>query len=125
MIVLDSSALMAYFRRERGAEIVASVLAEGAISTVNLAEILSKAVELGEDAAAILRDIRALGVVIIPFDEEQALRAALLRRITTPRGLSIGDRACLALALLNDCDALTGDREWSGLPHGAKVRLIR
>ena len=47
MIVLDSSALMAYFRRERGAEFVASVLAEGAVSTVNLAEILSKAVERG------------------------------------------------------------------------------
>src|ERR1700722_1824490 len=105
---------MAYFRRERGAEIVASVLVEGAVSTVNLAEILSKAVERGEDATAIHRDIRALGVVVIPFDEEQALRAALLRRITTPKGLSLGDRVCLAVALLNDCEALTGDREWGG-----------
>jgi PIN domain nuclease of toxin-antitoxin system len=125
VIVLDASALLAYFRRERGSDIVASVLAESIVSTVNLAEVLSKAVERGEDAAAIHRDIRALGVVIVPFDEEQALRAALLRRITTPKGLSLGDRTCLALALLNDCEALTSDTKWSGLPHGAKVRQIR
>ena len=125
VIVLDSSALLAYFRRERGADIVASVLTQSTISIVNLAEVLSKAVERGQDPKAMHTDIRALGIAVAPFDKEQALRAAFLRRLTTQKGLSLGDRVCLALALVNNCEVLTGEHVWIGLPHGAKVTLIR
>ena len=41
------------------------------------------------------------------------------------RGLSLGDRACLALALKLNLPALTTDRIWENLNLSVQVQVIR
>lgn len=125
LIVLDSSALLAVLRNEAGADIVIAALPESEMSSVNVAEVLSKAVERGGDEKAALRDIRSMGIKIVAYDEELALKTAQLRSITSPRGLSLGDRACLALAASRNCPAMTAERQWKGLAHGVEIALVR
>ncbi len=44
---------------------------------------------------------------------------------TQPLGLSLGDRACLALALGRQIPAVTADRTWARLKIGVPVQVIR
>jgi len=125
VIVLDASALIALFNNEPGADVVKAKLSSAAISIVNVAEVLSKFVERGNAPERTLADIHALGIAIYPLDEEQSLIAAQMRRITISRGLSLGDRCCLALATVRKCETMTADRAWPALGHGVKVTLIR
>jgi ribonuclease VapC len=129
--VLDASALLAYLRSEAGAEIVADELSDGAvISTVNLAEVLSRATDSGADPvqeAQRLTDCGVLGsaVTVEPFTEADAIEAARLRPLTRPAGLSLGARACLALAHRLGARALTADGSWANVAHGVQVQQIR
>jgi PIN domain nuclease of toxin-antitoxin system len=125
VIILDASALLALLNFEPGAEIVRSALPDVAISIVNLAEVLTKGVERGAQVDRAMEQVRALGIPVEPFDEAQAMIAAELRRLTVRGGLSIGDRACLALATVKNAEVLTTDRVWKSLPHGVNVTLIR
>jgi ribonuclease VapC len=130
-VVLDASALLAYLQGETGSDLVATALTQGtAISAVNWAEVLSKLSERGkppQDVAAQLRDLGLLGqaIQIYPVDEELALTIAELLPKTRSMGLSLGDRACLALALKLNLPALTADKIWSNVDVGVAVRLIR
>ncbi len=124
--VVDASAVIAFVRREPGAAVVAQALAAGvAISTVNLTEIVSKLSELGRPEDEIRRVIDGLGLDVIPFDEEQAFRAGALRTATRSAGLSLGDRACLALAEQLGVPALTTDRSWQQVQLGIDIHLVR
>ena len=130
--VLDASALLAYLLGETGAELVEEALASGAIiSTANWAEVLSKLVdETGADVDTVLRTLRERGLVgglltIVPLSEEDAAAIARLRPVTRHAGLSLGDRAALALALRLDVPILTADRAWSQLSLAISIRLIR
>jgi ribonuclease VapC len=123
--VLDASAVLAYFNGEPGVDVVTRALPGAVMSIVNVAEVLTKTVEQGNTAEQALAGIQNLGIAIAPFDEEQAVRAANLRRQTVSRGLSIGDRACLALASVLKQDVLTADRAWAGLSLPVQVVLIR
>ena len=129
-LVLDSSALLAYLRAEPGGDHVGVALKQStAITAVNWAEVLSKLVDFGYDASAAgerFRD-RGLGsaITIWPFDERFARVVASLRDQTRPFGLSLGDRACLALALLLKVPILTADRKWSQLKIRVALRFIR
>jgi ribonuclease VapC len=129
--VLDASALLAYLQGEAGADNVATSLTQGtAMSAVNWAEVLSKLFERGklpQVVTAQLRDLGLLGqaIKIYPIDEVLALVIAELLPQTRSMGLSLGDRACLALALTLDLPALTADRAWSKVNAGVSVRLIR
>jgi PIN domain nuclease of toxin-antitoxin system len=125
VIVLDASAVIALLNNEPGADVVKANLAGSAISIVNVTEVLSKFVERGKAPEGVLDDIRALGIVVYSLDEQQSLIAAQLRRITVVRGLSLGDRVCLALATVQSCEVLTAERAWAGLPHGVPVKQIR
>jgi len=69
--------------------------------------------------------VEGLGVTIVPFGAEDAELAAQLRSSTQILGLSLADRACLALAARTDLPALTADRAWAGLDVGIRVRLFR
>jgi PIN domain nuclease of toxin-antitoxin system len=123
--VLDASALLAVFQAERGAERVTECLATSCISAVNLAEVAAKLAERGVPDDAIRESIADLDLDVRPFDGEQALRTGELRPRTRALGLSLGDRACLALAASLDAVALTAERAWQHNAVGVSVELIR
>lgn len=121
--MLDASAILALLHGERGQDKVAEVITDAAVSAVNLAEVVGKLVERGGSEAAIRRALGKFSLSIVPFDDMQAYRAGLLK--TQGRGLSLGDRACLALAISMGLPAYTADRTWANLKLGTKVVLIR
>ena len=129
--VLDASALMAVLHAEKGASIVIEAIGEGAaVSVVNWAEVLSKLAEAGKDpevAAAELR--RAEGsrraLSIEPLTAADCVAVARLRPVTRRQGLSLADRACLALAERLDVPAVTADRKWLEADVAAEIQLIR
>jgi len=124
--VLDASALLAYLHDEPGADRVREALSHDAlISAVNLAETLAKLGDEGHDPEEVLDRIGVLPFDVVPFDEGHALDSALLRARTATAGLSLGDRACLALARRLGRTVLTTDRAWSGLVPGLEVEVIR
>jgi PIN domain nuclease of toxin-antitoxin system len=108
---------LALVQGESGAEVVAEALkATAAVSVVNWAEVLSKVAEVGGDPAALqsaLRDTTFLGGVLVvePLTLEDCAEVARLRPATRALGLSLADRACLALATRLGLPALTTDRD--------------
>ena len=123
--VLDASAVLALLANERGAEQVQAALGSAVMSAVNLAEVLAKLGDRGVTEAE-QRVIRmSLDIEVRTFDEGAAWRASGLRDATKSHGLSIGDRACLALALDEGLPVLTADRVWSKLALGVDVRVLR
>lgn len=129
--VLDASALLAYLRDESGADVVADAIATGAAtSTVNLGEVLSRVADRGGDPARVSRQMTDRGlldgaIAVEPFTSADAVEVARLRPLTRDLGLSLGDRACLALAKRLDTPALTADSAWSRLDPRLEVRQIR
>lgn len=129
--VLDASALLAHLRDEPGADAVAEAIAGGAvISTVNLAEVFSRVADRGEDPAKLAAELTQSGlldgaIAIEPFTAADAVEAGRLRPLTRDAGLSLGDRACLALARRLNAPALTADTDWREVAHGVELRPIR
>ena len=124
-IVLDASALMAVLREEPGAAAVEAVLDHAAISAVNLSEVQAKLVERGTAAELAWSSLVDLDLEVIDFDASQAKVAGDLRSLTRAQGLSLGDRACLALAQALGLPAMTADRAWAGLEVGIEIRTVR
>lgn len=125
MIALDASALLAFLYREKGEERVAEVADEACISAVNLSEVLGRFARDGHDPVAVLGRIESTALEIVTFGTQQATLAAALVPATAAHGLSLGDRACLALAASRGIPALTADRAWAGLDLNIPIRLIR
>jgi len=124
--VLDASAILAVLKRETGTQVVEAAIAEGAaISTVNLAEIVSKLADWGMDGAAIRNTLDNFELDIVDFDAELAYAAGLLRPATRDLGMSLGDRACVSLAQRLEAEALTADRRWADLKVDVPIRLVR
>jgi ribonuclease VapC len=127
-VILDSSALLARLLNEPGRELVAEAIAsDAAMSSVNLAEVMTILVREGLSGADAERALGKLPVTIHPFDGAMALQAGAMVAVTRKFGLSLGDRACLALARREDQPVMTGDRAWAevGLLVGVIVKLIR
>ena len=122
--VLDATALLALLNDKPGAERVAGYLSEAAIGAVNLTEVIGKLAEQGMPEADIHTALAALGLDIVPFDEDLAYRAGVLHPHTKKLGLSLGDRACLALGQQLSRPVLTADRIWSRLKIGVEVVVI-
>lgn len=128
--VIDSSVLIAISKGEPGAEGAMELLLtnECVISSVNLAEVGTKLIDFGLPAHELSRGLSQFSLDAIDFDTEQATACAALRALTREQGLSLGDRACLALAKhLQGC-AVTADRAWGDLDEaavGVRVQLIR
>lgn len=125
MIVLDSSAVLALIFAETGAEAVLSKLPGGAISTVNHGEVLARMVERGQSFAEARKVLGRMQLNLVPFDQSQAERAAELRHSTRRFGLSLGDRACIALAERLGASVMTADRRWAEAPLPVEIELIR
>ncbi|MCC0806659.1 type II toxin-antitoxin system VapC family toxin [Methylobacterium sp. W2] len=126
-IVFDASALLCLLNAEPGCEAVAETLPFAVIGAVNLSEVVAKLAEVGGSEERIGEAIRLLRLPVEAFDVEQAKIAGLLRVETRSLGLSLGDRACLALARRLAATAVTTDRAWAGLPAhlGLSVRIVR
>ena len=123
--VLDASALLALLANEPGADEVEELLDGAAMSTVNLSEVLQKSEQHGIDTEGLEFDLEALGVEFHSFDLTQARATADVWARAPRAGLSLGDRACLALAHSLGGAAVTTDRRWSAAKHGTEVRVIR
>jgi PIN domain nuclease of toxin-antitoxin system len=125
MIVLDASAFIASLAEEKGAEIVDAHLENSFISTVNLTEICTFARGQRMEIYEIEELIKGLSINIIDYDKKQAFLGAKLNEKTKHKGLSLADRACLALALDRDLPVLTADKAWLGLDVGVKIKVVR
>lgn len=124
-VVLDASALLALLNQEEGAERVAPFLADAVISTVNLAEVVTRMALAGMPETAIREALALLPLESVPFDVGQAIEVGLLAPTTRPSGLSLGDRACLILTRRLDATAVTADQAWVNIDAGVAVELIR
>jgi PIN domain nuclease of toxin-antitoxin system len=124
-VVLDASALLALLNSEPGADQVAAALSGATISAVNLSEVVAKLAEAEMSEEAIREAVQGLPMEVVAFDQEQAYEAGLLRPPTRGAGLSLGDRACLALARRLALPSLTADRSWEGLGISITVQVIR
>ena len=123
--VLDSSAVLALFNTEPGWPRVAEILTSSALSTVNAAEVFSKLDERGFSYAEIERFNAVLEDHFVAYDADLARRTGTLRASTRKAGLSLGDRACLALAQRLGVPVVTADKAWSKIKIDVKIELIR
>jgi ribonuclease VapC len=124
-VILDSSAVLAFLNHEAGRDRVADALAVSLVSAVNHAEVLEKLVERGRSIEDAVMVTDTLTYEIANVDVLQAFRAAALRAPTRHRGISLGDRFCLALAQEMGLPVLTADRAWQDLGLDVEITLIR
>lgn len=122
MKVLDTSAVLAVLYEEDGAEVARRALPGAAVSLVNVAEIVGDMVLGGGDRAKAESTLRDLDLEWVMPDEDQALRAAAMRPM---KGLSLGDRFCIALAQARSASVVTADQAWKKAGLGVAVELIR
>ncbi len=126
VVVLDSSAYLARLWGEDGSQVVEAFGGNYLIGSVNAAEIFTKIIERGPiDVARAKIRILATSMNIVPFDDRQSMTCAELRISTRHLGLSLGDRACLALAIREKATVVTADRSWAGLDLGIGIKIIR
>lgn len=124
-VAIDASALLALLFGEPGAERVADAIATGAAtSAVNLSEVATVLVRHRQDPDTGLRALRDQ-LAVEPFTDADALLAAKLYPKTSRHGLSLGDRACLALAQRLEATALTAEQVWGELELDIDIELIR
>ena len=123
--VLDSSAVLAYLWNEPGADIVADRLPLSIISAVNMAEVVTKLVDHWVGADGLEETVRQLTSQVEPVSLQTAIAAGRLHAKTRGRGVSLGDRFCLALAEAMALPVYTADRAWLDLGLDLDIRLIR
>lgn len=125
--VLDASALLCLINGEPGAERVAAALPSSVISAVNLAEVATKLNDLGAGVDEALALLAPLHLSVVPLDADVAHATGALRAATRAYGLSLADRACLALAAVRRATALTSDRAWrdAGEATGVQIEMLR
>ncbi len=122
--VLDSSAILALMFLEPGKDRVEEVLDEAIVGRINATEILTKLIERGASLTEAVESLDDLGLPTVEFDEAQSRKIAELRPLTKHLGLSLGDRACLALSIQQNAIAVTADRNWVG-SSVCQIELIR
>jgi ribonuclease VapC len=124
-VVLDSSAVLAAFHGEPGAEATRLAAPGALMSVVNHAEVLCHLADHGVPIAEAVYAAGRLGYLIVPADAQAAVTVAMLHDGARRRGLSQGDKFCLALARDANLPVLTTDRAWAEVDLGVEVRLIR
>lgn len=123
--VLDASVVLAVIFSEPGSDRVGRYGPDVMISAVNMAEVASRLVDRRISTDVVTQCLVQLGARTVPFDTEQALLAGALREPTKKLGLSMGDRACLALAMREGAVVVTADKAWKKLALDVEIELIR
>ena len=123
--VLDASVILAVLGQERGTEVVLRLLGDTAVSTVNLAEVLGKLMSRGVPERDAWEGASSLATEVVDFDREQARLVGALAPETKALGLSLCDRACLALGILLKLPVYTTEQAWKNLKVGVRVHVIR
>jgi PIN domain nuclease of toxin-antitoxin system len=124
--VLDASAILAVLFQEPGAEKMTDEIMDSAVvSAVNLAEVQSKLVKMGHPPEDAWSDANLLKTAPEPFTADQAKIAGSLIAQTQKYGLSLGDRACLALAIALKAPVYTTEQLWRNLKVGVPIHVIR
>jgi ribonuclease VapC len=124
-VVLDASAILAAIGSEPGASLVLEQISNAAVSTVNLAEVKGKLVDRGFPPGDAWEAAVSFSREVFDFDSRQADMAGGLISSTRHLGLSLGDRSCLALALILKAPVYTADRDWAKLDLGLDIHLVR
>ena len=125
-VILDASALITLLSEEKRYEVVASILPKSIMSSVNVAEVAKFLIEKrGLSKEEVSNIIHSLIEKIMPFDTKLALTSAAIIIQTKSLGLSLGDRACLALAISTGYTVYSSDRIWSQLELDCKIVVIR
>ncbi|HTT78810.1 MAG TPA: type II toxin-antitoxin system VapC family toxin [Stellaceae bacterium] len=124
-VVADSSAILALLKREPFGAFAPERLFRAAISTVNLSEVLERLYAGGLAEPGASDAVAELSLQVVDFNAQQARSTALLRSRTRHAGLSLGDRACLALGSRLGCPVVTADRAWANVDVGVEIVLIR
>lgn len=123
--LLDTSALIALLKKEPGYEIIEGLIANSAISSVNLSELVSIMARNDVIDSEIIEVITDLVPEVLPFTESIAIQAGILIKHTKSLGLSLGDRACIATGLAHNMTIYTTDRIWEKLDISANIIVIR
>lgn len=127
--ILDASAVLAFLQREPGHEAVERALQSDhcVVSTVNQSEIISKALDRGVAAEAIVSILAELSYLVLDLKVEDGVQAGLMRLSTRSAGLSLGDRLCLATAQRLQARVITADRAWLAVAQtlGLAIECIR
>ena len=123
--IADASAILALLKQEPFGKLDPRRLFRATVSAVNLSEVLERLCSGGLSTSEADEAVAELNLRVADFDETQARLAAYLRPRTRRAGLSLGDRACLALGLTLDCPVITADRAWARLDVGVEVVVIR
>lgn len=123
--MLDTTALLAIWFGEPGADAVKALLPRAQVSAVNLSEALAKYVAKRNSLADAEAEFAGSGLEVAPFDQALAIDAAAIKARHPAANLSFADRACLALALQIGAIAVTSDKEWSTLPGLGAVEQFR
>ena len=124
-VVLDASAIMAALQLETGGDVVFATRAARFVSTVNIVEVRTKLSDAGKSSVEIDEALKIINMIEVDFTSEQARFAGDLRITTRRAGLSVGDRACLALAAAKGAIAMTADKIWADVELPVRVVLIR
>jgi ribonuclease VapC len=124
-VVFDASAVLALLLRETGASEVEAKRGSAVWSAVNYSEVIAKLTSFTRSPEETVHRVDRLELKCVAFDRELAVQAASLRPVTQSLGLSLADRACLALAMSRRVPVLTADRAWGQLQLGIDIILIR
>ena len=129
--LFDSHALLAFFQKERGAQIVAKILRESVeqrldqlISVINLGEIIymTKRRFGDEKKVEIMGRIHQLGLKVLPAPAPLVYKAAELK---AEYPISYADCFALACALEHSATLVTGDPEFMKVVHLVSIQWIR
>lgn len=124
-MVFDASVVTAILKKEPGADIGERYIDHACLNVVNYAEITTVLARQGHTNTAIRKAVAPFIKCVVPMEPEMAFLAGTLESHTKPYGLSLSDRACLALAIIKKLPVLTGDTIWAELDLPVKVSLIR
>lgn len=125
MILLDASGVLAFSLQEPGWEKIAEVIGISSMSVVNMSEALAKAQRYGMNHRALQKSWSDLGLRILDATSKHAEVSADIWPQAKLLGLSLGDRFCAAVGIVEGLDILTSDERLSRLRAGVKITMIR